>query len=196
MPASEQQLQAFAGHELIATGQTASVAAQLKALPDSDLPGPVLVFVKETGQQIDLDLSGSESDISERYGQRDSEPAPEQQAAPPRRGRPRLGVVGREVTLLPRHWQWLDQQRGGASAALRRLIEASRQASSAEDRIRQAQDASNRFMTAIAGNLSGFEEAMRALYARQRQDFERHTARWPADVRRAAQAYADPVWTE
>ena len=81
------------------------------------------------------------------------------------RGRPKLGVVAREVTLLPRHWDWLNSQSGGASVALRKLVEAARLAGDDKDRTRHAQEAAYRFMTALAGNLPGYEEATRALYA-------------------------------
>jgi hypothetical protein len=99
--------------------------------------------------------------------------------------------VGREVTLLPRHWEWLDQQRGGVSAALRRLIDENRKERAAEDAIREAQDSANRFMMAIAGDFPGFEEAVRALYARDGAKFREETQRWPADIRRCASDYAE-----
>ena len=104
-----------------------------------------------------------------------------------------MGVGGREVTLLPRHWEWLDAQRGGASAALRRLIETARRENAGEDRIKSAQDAAQRFMYAMAGNLSGFEEAIRALYARESTRFEQETAGWPIDIRNCAREYAKPA---
>ena len=108
----------------------------------------------------------------------------DQTAAEPRgRGRPRLGVVAREVTLLPRHWDWLGLQPGGASVALRRLVEEARRASGDRDRVRAAQDAAYCFISAIAGNLPGFEEAARALFAYDRRRFADLIAGWPEDVR-------------
>ena len=106
------------------------------------------------------------------------------------RGRSRLGVVGREVTLLPRHWQWRDQKRGGASAGLRRLIDENRKEQAAEDAIREVQDSANRFMMAIADNLPGFEEAVRALYARDGAKFRKEIQRWPTDICRCKSGYA------
>jgi hypothetical protein len=103
---------------------------------------------------------------------------------PPRgRGRPKLGVVPREVTLLPRHWEWLGAQPGGASVALRKLVDTARAAHVGLDRRRAAQKAAYQFMTAMAGNAGGYEDALRALYAADRGRFEQQTASWPADIR-------------
>jgi hypothetical protein len=103
---------------------------------------------------------------------------------PPRGpGRPRLGVVAREVTLLPRHWEWLGEQPGGASAALRRIVDEARRGSHDKDRVRKAQEAAYRFLSAMAGDLPGFEEANRALFAGDAARFEREVAGWPSDVR-------------
>jgi hypothetical protein len=105
-------------------------------------------------------------------------------------GRPKLGVVAREVTLLPRHWDWLNSQPGGASVTLRKLVEQARRASEGRDRVRQSQDAANRFMSAIAGDLPGFEEATRALFAANTGRFDECVASWPADVRDHARKLA------
>ena len=74
-------------------------------------------------------------------------------------------MVAREVTLLPRHWEWLAQQSGGASVALRRLVDQARRGTEDKDRIRRAQEAAYRFMSAMAGNRPNFEDAIRALFA-------------------------------
>jgi hypothetical protein len=94
-----------------------------------------------------------------------------------------LGVVAKEVTLLPRHWDWLNLQPGGASVALRKLVEEARRTSGHHDRVRAAQESAYRFMSAVAGNLSGFEEAARALFAYDRRRFSQMIAAWPDDVR-------------
>ena len=112
------------------------------------------------------------------------------------RGRPKLGVIGREVTLLPRHWAWLDTQRGGASATLRRLVDAERKASVDSDSRRASQDRANRFMSAMAGDREGFEEATRALYASNREGFEAASATWARDIRRMAQSMAADAFIE
>jgi hypothetical protein len=105
-------------------------------------------------------------------------------------GRPKLGVVAREVTLLPRHWEWLNRQPGGASVALRKLVEDARRVNEGRDGVRRAQEVAYRFMSTIAGDLPGFEEATRALFARDRSRFGENTLSWPADVREHASKLA------
>ena len=156
--------------------------------------GEVLLFDADSGRQIDLDVSGSAEDIRRRYREQVSDPDTEIKGPIKRRGRPKLGVVGKEVTLLPRHWEWLEQQRGGASATLRRLIDQARKALSDQEQVQQAQDAAQRFMTAMAGDLPGYEEAVRALYAGNGPKFREETARWPADIRRCAGEYAEAAF--
>lgn len=156
--------------------------------------GEVLLFDADSGRQIDLDVSGSAEDIRRRYSEQVSDPDAEIKGPKKRRGRPKLGVVGKEVTLLPRHWEWLEQQRGGASATLRRLIDQARKALSDQEQVQQAQDAAQRFMTAMAGDLPGYEEAVRALYASNGPKFREETARWPADIRRCAGEYAEAAF--
>ena len=102
--------------------------------------------------------------------------------APRTRGRPRLGVVAREITLLPRHWEWLATQPGGASVALRKLVDAARRTSTDEDRSKAARDTAYRFMNAVAGDLSQFEEVIRALYRDDEERFRELIAEWPRDV--------------
>lgn len=136
------------------------------------------MFDDATGCQMDLDIRGTPEQISARYA-RPAEPP----AGPRGRGRPKLGVIAREVTLLPRHWDWLGQQPGGASVALRKLVDQARKTSGDRDRVRAAQEAAYRFMSAAGGSLSGFEEASRALFAYDRRRFSELIANWPEDVR-------------
>ena len=111
-------------------------------------------------------------------------PAPDAQPSEPRgRGRPKLGVVAREVTLLPRHWEWLNAQPGGASVALRKLVDEARRATGDKDRQRAARDAAYHFMSAMAGNLPNFEEASRALFGVDRRRLAALIAPWPDDIR-------------
>lgn len=148
-----------------------------------------LIFETDTGRELDLDLRGSASEVADRYPAAAVEPNPQDtidETVPRKRGRPKLGVVGREITLLPRHWQWLDTQRGGASAALRRLVDGARKESAGEDAARAAQDRTQRFLTTIAGNQPGFEEAVRALYARDGKAFRLQSKGWPDDVQTVA----------
>jgi uncharacterized protein len=175
---------AFAGDRLIATGQLESVVLSTKNALDAGLAATVLVFEDSTGAQLDFDWRGSADDVRDRLV---SHPhfAPTADAAAPRSGpgRPRLGVVGREVSLLPRHWSWLAEQPGGASAALRRLVDEARKRAPEQQEARRARDAASRFLWAIGGDLPGFEEASRALFAGDRERLSRLIAAWPADVR-------------
>ena len=163
---------AFHGLHRVATGTANELLELLKDKPQ----GEVIVFDDSTGSQTDLDFRDKPPDIANRHGA-----VP--RAEPRRRGRPRLGVIAKEVTLLPRHWDWLNLQAGGASVALRRLVDEARKTSGDRDRLRAAQEAAYRFMSAIAGNLPGFEEATRALFAYDRRSFTHHIANWPVDVR-------------
>jgi hypothetical protein len=172
------------------------VALAVKAAAERDGGASVLIFDDQTSRPIELDLRGSASDVLARLADqqdgetRQPEPASDEPAAARGRGRPKLGVVAREVTLLPRHWEWLNGQPGGASVALRKLVDAARGASEGKDRMRQAQEAAYRFMTAMAGDLAGYEEATRALYANDAARFEAMTAAWPVDVRDHARKLA------
>jgi uncharacterized protein len=180
---------AFEGFRCIATGDLVQVALKTKKVMARGERAPVLIFDDATGEQIELDLRGTLEDVRERLA------APVEVAASAGagegqegegsrgRGRPRLGVVAREVTLLPRHWEWLNDQRGGASVALRKLVEEARLANEGKDRIRRSQDAGYRFMSAIAGNLPRFEEASRALYARDGKRFAEQIRGWPKGIR-------------
>jgi hypothetical protein len=171
---------AFSGTLRIASGPLAEVALAVKS---ADAP-QTLVFDDRTGAVIDLDLRGSDEEISARYA-----PAPED-AAPRKRGRPKLGVVAREVTLLPRHWDWLQSQPGGASATLRRLVDAARQQDSGATEARAARDAAYHFMSAMGGDLPGFEDAARTLFAGDMDGFAQQIADWPGDIRAYAQQLA------
>jgi len=180
---------AFCGHVLIASGQLCDMLAQTKELVDRNPPESILIFEDWSGQQVDFDFRGT---IDEVYGRVAPAPAPQGGA----RGRPRLGVVSREVSLLPRHWEWLEAQPNGASAALRRLIEEARRRDSGQEKARLAANAAGRFMWAIAGNLPGFEEASRALYAGNRERFEAMTEEWPRDIREHLRRLAAPCFGE
>ena len=180
------QFTAFIGQQRLASGPLAEVAIAVMNASRNPAAPPIIMFADATGQPIDLDLRGTERDVVARLPQ----PAPDREAAteeastePRGRGRPKLGVVAREVTLLPRHWEWLGSQPGGASVALRKLVEEARRANGDADRARAARDAAYRFMSVMAGNLAGFEEASRALFADDRRRFVSLIAGWPDDIR-------------
>ena len=169
---------AFSGVTRIAAGDLAQVAGAAWRAVDRNPHAAVLVFNRSSAAVVDLDLRGSEAEVTARLA---APAAPS--AEPARRGRPKLGVVAREVTLLPRHWDWLAAQPGGASITLRRLVEAARKAGSGAGEIRARNAAAYRFMSAMAGDLAGFEEAARALFAGDRDRLSSLISDWPADVR-------------
>ena len=178
---------AFAGQRWLASGPLAEVAMAVLKASRSGAAEPILIFDDSTGHAVDVDLRGTAQDVAARLPQPDPDSAsPAAGPAAPEargRGRPRLGVVAREVTLLPRHWEWLGSQPGGASVALRKLVEEARRAGADCDRSRAARDAAYHFMSTMAGNLPGFEEASRALFADDRRRFAGLVAGWPADIR-------------
>lgn len=187
-PVNSRSCTAFAGCELVASGEPRDVAVVCKALADAHDDRIVIVFDDDTAQPLELDLRGDAQAVAARLSASD---APEA-AVEPRRGpgRPKLGVVGKEVTLLPRHWEWLASQEGGASVTLRKLVEKARRDSEAPDRVRRSQDVTYRFMSAIAGNEPGYEETCRALFASDRAAFEANTQAWPSDLRAYAHRLA------
>ena len=177
------QFTAFIGPQRLASGPLAEVAVAVMNASSRPAAPPIIIFADATGQPIDLDLRGTERDVVARLPQPAPEPEESAAAEPRGRGRPKLGVVAREVTLLPRHWEWLGAQPGGASVALRKLVEEARRANGDLDRARAARDAAYRFMSVMAGNLAGFEEASRALFADDRRRFVGLVAGWPDDIR-------------
>jgi uncharacterized protein len=177
---------AFVGSRRLASGLLADVALAVRKASKSSGTEPIVVFDDATGRPIDLDLRGTEQEVVARLllSTPDLETTDEAPASEPRgRGRPKLGVVAREITLLPRHWEWLGTQPGGASVALRKLVEQARRAGGEQDRRRTARDAAYHFMSAMAGDLPGFEEASRALFADDHRRFGELIAAWPGDVR-------------
>jgi uncharacterized protein len=183
---------AFEGSRKIASGELAQVALKTKEVIDRGEHGPVLIFDDVTSEAIELDLRGTAEDVLERLGEPTSggAPADPDGEAPRGPGRPKLGVVPREVTLLPRHWDWLNSQPGGASVALRKLVEEARRVNEGKDRVRRAQEAAYRFMSAMAGNLPDFEEATRAFFAGNEGRFDELVESWTADVRDHARKLA------
>ena len=176
------QYTAFVGFNRLADGNLETVLRAIRDRPGA--ADQVLIFDNETGKQVDADLRGSPEEVP--VG-----------AIPPRRkkgpGRPRLGVVCREVTLLPRHWQWLERQPQKASGTLRRLVEAAIKNDRGQTRCRETIEAADRFMWSIAGNLAGFEEAGRALYARNWLEFDELIAPWPRDIKQHLSMMLRPV---
>jgi uncharacterized protein len=183
---------AFNSDRRIAAGDLHEVARAAKQTLDRHKEASVLIFDGITSNAVDLDFRGGIDDVVARLPVADkitdAEPAPPANRGP---GRPKLGVVAREITLLPRHWEWLALQPGGASVAIRKLVDDARRGGEEKDRIRHGQDAAYRFMSAMAGNRPHFEEAIRALFAPNPQRFKELIAGWPADVRDHAARLAE-----
>jgi len=164
-------LTVFLKDELLVQGSREEVVPRMRALQPLERTSDLLVFDDETGRQIDLDLR------------------PEADAPPRPRGRPALGVEAKEVTLLPRHWEWLGQQRGGASATLRKLVEeAIRKGRTAKDH----HDAAYRFLHVMAGNLPHFVDAVREMYAGNKVGYDHFSYDWPPAIREHGRRLAFP----
>jgi hypothetical protein len=186
---------AFVGTTRIAAGDLRQVAAKAKTVLDRDQWAQVLILDDVTSYPVDVDWSGTLEDVLQRVGHMrlvppEHQPAFEAEGDARRPGRPKLGVVAREVTLLPRHWEWLATQPGGASVALRKLVEQARVANQGKDRQRRAQESAYRFLSAMAGNEPGFEEATRALFGGKPERFAAVIEAWPIDLREHAKKLA------
>jgi uncharacterized protein len=192
-PGPEPDYIAFEGERRIASGDLGDVARAAKQTLDRRKDASVLIFDGQTSGPVDLDFRGTVDDVLTRLPKQDPPTVALDTAltTPRGPGRPKLGVVAREVTLLPRHWDWLAQQKGGASVAIRKLVDDARRTSEDRDRIRLAQEAAYRFMSAMGGNRPHYEEAIRALFAHDRSRFEQLIAEWPADVRDHASRLAE-----
>jgi hypothetical protein len=195
---------AFDGNKRIASGSLATNVLAVKHAAESGSPGPLLIFDDGTGHVLEVDIRGTDAEALARLPRgsmnddaAESESAEDTQSSPqPRgRGRPKLGVTAREVTLLPRHWDWLSAQPGGASVALRKLVDEARRATATRDERRRAQERAYQFMSTIAGDMPGFEESTRALFAGEETKFLELTAGWPGDVRDYAQRLASGAET-
>ena len=196
----------FDGERRIATDKLAAIALVAKRAIERGAVGPVLIFDDDTGRSLDINTRGTNDEVLARLGLEvasesvtdnpgaihgspdsgESIPTESPVGAQRGRGRPKLGVVAREVTLLPRHWEWLGTQPGGASVALRKLVEDARRSSADKDRIRKAHERAYHFMSAMAGDLPGFEEGTRALFANDRAKFNELIRTWPEDIREHA----------
>ena len=182
---NENEYLAFIGNQLVIRGNLAEVVIHCKKQRETGASERVAIFNDSTGQVRDYDTSGTESEVLSRLR------LPEKSAPAKGPGRPKLGVVSREVGLLPRHWQWLSEQRGGASAALRRLVEHARKHESGQSIARRAVDAAHRFMWDIAGDQPNFEQATRHLFAFQLDAFSDCIKEWPSDIVEQLHRYRD-----
>jgi hypothetical protein len=191
---------AFNGNQRVASGNLLKVARKVKKIIDQDEQASILIFDDGTSELVEVDFRGTMQNVLERLEKptagMDSTNASSDRDQPSQRGpgRPKLGVVSREVTLLPRHWDWLNSQPGGASVALRKLVEEARRVNSGKDKVRHSKEVAYRFMSAMAGNFPGFEEATRALFAGDSERFNSLVAPWAIDIRDHARKLAQPAF--
>ena len=192
-PAADAAYIAFEGERRIGSGSLRDVGRAAREALDRRQHASILIFDGGTSGLVEIDFRGSVADVLARIPPAEAPAAEEDTAiaAPRGPGRPKLGVVAREVTLLPRHWDWLAQQKGGASVAIRKLVDEARHANEDKDRIRLAQEAGYRFMSVMAGNRPRYEETIRALFANDPVRFEKLIAEWPADIRDHAERLAE-----
>ena len=191
----------FNRHKRIASGSLPVNALAVKHALATDLSSPLLTFCDQTGQVVDIDIRGNDAEMLARLtpegyqlqGNESAQINSEESGEPRGRGRPKLGVVAREITLLPRHWDWLATQSGGASVTLRKLVDEARRANVDRDRQRRANECAYHFMSTMAGDMAGFEEASRALFANDAAKFRRQTKAWPSDVRDYVRYLAYPL---
>ncbi len=183
---------AFAVTSVIARGELTEVVGRSKDRLDGGEDTRIALFDDETGRPVDIDFSGSADEVLGRLAAHPMAARPLREPAKRRGpGRPKLGVVSREVSLLPRHWGWLAEQRGGASASLRRLVDAARKGNAGQEPTRRAIDAAHRFMWDMAGDQPGFEEASRALFAQNFETFARLISDWPVGIREQLERFTN-----
>jgi len=186
---------AFEGNKLLIQGSLDEVVLKIKSVLGKSENSGVLIFSDLTGKIIDFNFQGTEKDVLKRLEVFISGDKPKDSIGP---GRPKLGVVSREVSLLPRHWEWLATQPGGASATLRKLVEEAKKKSLGSNYVKQAQERTYKLMSALAGDLQGYEDAIRALFKRDQEKFLEQIKEWPSDVRNhiaklARLVFSDPT---
>jgi hypothetical protein len=184
---------AFEGTHRLFHGSLEEVVLKIKKRLGKSENSSVLIFSDSTGKTMDFNFQGSEKDVLKRLEVYVSKDETREASGP---GRPKLGVISREVSLLPRHWEWLATQPGGASATIRKLIEEARKKSSGTVSAKQVQERVYRLMSVIAGDMAGYEEALRALYKGDKKLFSHHIKEWPRDVRDYLAEMAKPVFEE
>lgn len=177
----------FEHHRRLARGEPVGVIAAVQQRLAEQPEALPLVLDAVTSERIELDWRAPAAQL---LAQLPPAPAPAVDDpdeapggdAPRGPGRPRLGVTAREVTLLPRHWDWLSRQPGGASVALRKLVQSAMRDGGSAEAQRRATESAYRFMSIVCGDLPHYEEVSRALFAGDLARVDALAAPWPADV--------------
>lgn len=180
----ERNYTAFMGERQIVSGEIKKMLLATKSFIDRNKDAQVLIFDDQTGRQVDFDFRGTPDDVLARISEHPlfkTDIGSEKRQIGP--GRPKLGVVCREVSLLPRHWDWLEEQPGGISASIRKLVDEARKREPDKEKAHLARNAASRIMTVLAGNLPGYEEASRALFAGEWEKFDNEIRNWPEDIK-------------
>ena len=183
---------AFENTELFHQGSLSEVVLKIKDQIGKADNSSIVIFSDSTGKTIDFNFQGSKKDVLKRLEIFTSEDSSISTGP----GRPKIGVVSREISLLPQHWEWLATQPGGASAILRRLVDEAKKKSSGQASVKSIQEKVHRFLSAIAGDFEGFEEALRAFYRKDKEQFLSHMRSWPKDVREHAMDLSKPLFNE
>ncbi len=183
---------AFESGKVISSGTLADVVINLKKKLGKSNHTSVLIFNDTTGRTMDFNFSGSEKEVLKRLEIYTQTPDSKEQPIGP--GRPKLGVFSREVSLLPRHWEWLASQSGGASAVLRRLVEEAKKTSSQTITTKHAQERTYHFMSVVAGDFKGYEEVLRSLYKKDKSNFFSEMSEWPKDIVSYIRKISGPVF--
>lgn len=184
---------AFNGHALLCQGDLAEVVLKIKSHIGKASNSSILIFSDATGKTIDFNFHGSKQDVEKRLEIYATQNDESESGGP---GRPKLGVVSREVSLLPRHWEWLATQPGGASKTLRLLVDEARKKAAGTQSVKQIQDKTYQVMSVLAGDLKGYEEALRAMYKKDRKTFYKNIETWPIDVINYLIKSTKPVFEE
>ncbi len=171
---------AFEKNELFFRGTLSEVVLKTKKKLGKDEHNSILIFSDATGKIIDFNFQGTEKDVQKRLEVYVSETVQKDYSGP---GRPKLGVMSREVSLLPGHWEWLATQSDGASATLRKLVDEAKKKTASGNQVKQAQEKTYKFMSAMAGDFNNYEEALRALYKKDKKNFLLLMHNWPNDIK-------------
>jgi hypothetical protein len=188
---SELKYTAFENHKILCRGNLNHVILKVKKRIDKGSNASLIIFSDNTGKSMDFNFHGSEEDVLKRLEVFHKASETTESHGP---GRPKLGVVSREVSLLPRHWEWLATQPGGASATLRKLVEEAKKKNASAHETKMIQERTYKFMSVMAGDLKGYEEALRALYRKDKKMFLSCIEEWPTDIREHSLELADSIF--
>ncbi|MBC7539648.1 MAG: DUF2239 family protein [Bacteriovorax sp.] len=182
---------AFDGHKLFGQGDLSEIVIKIKKQLGKSDNASIIIFSDNTGKVFDFNFQGTLSDVKKRLDMYIQTEVPEVNAGA---GRPKLGVISREISLLPQHWEWLATQPGGSSSTLRKLVDEAKKKTSGGPSIKQTQEIVHRFASAMAGDFEGFEEALRALYRKDKGLFHAQMKNWPEDIRDYIIELSKPVF--